>query len=121
MRTFYRVASRCRPSRRDDSTASERRGGAPPPPYVPPERHRSWLAGYSAFDSAEAAAELARKMRGKLGSVVVRYDVPEGADVSWEPVAGDEDRGHVDLFGEPEELHRYLNDDFCLEVDVARR
>ena len=107
--------------KRDYTTASERRRGAPPPPYVPPERHRSWYQGYSAYDTPEAAARPAMKMRGKLGDLIVRYDIPEGVGITWEPVPGDEDSGHFDLFGDKDVLKRYLATDFLLKVEIAGR
>jgi hypothetical protein len=85
-RTFYRVATTFPPSDRDYTAASEPRGGAPPPPYVPPERHRSWYEGFSAYDTSAAAVRLATRMRGKLGDLVVRYDIPEGVGITWVPV-----------------------------------
>jgi hypothetical protein len=120
-RTFYRVAKTFPPTDQDYTTASERRNGAPPPPYIPLDRHRSWYEGYSAFDTQEAAVRLAIRMRGKLGKVIVRYDVPEGVGITWESVPGDEDTGHFDLFGDKNVLKRYLATDFRLEIEGAGR
>ncbi|MGH2531262.1 MAG: hypothetical protein ACRDJW_03045 [Thermomicrobiales bacterium] len=58
-------------------------------------------------------------MRGKLGDLVVRYDIPEGVGISWKPVPGDEDAGHFDLFGDKDVLKRYLVADFFLNIEFA--
>ncbi len=65
--------------------------------------------------------ELATKVRGKLGAYVVRNDIPEVAGVTWEPVAGDEDKGHYDIFGNVDMLKRYVAVDYCIDVGLGRR
>jgi hypothetical protein len=85
---------------------------------------RPALAGvhrYSAFDTAEAAVQLAKRMRVKLGRVIVRYDIPEGVGITWELVPGDEGTGHFDLFGDKEVLKRYPAIAFHLDVVDADR
>jgi len=121
MRTFYRVARTCPPGNDDYTTASERRGGAPPPPYVPPERHRSWYDGLSAYDTIAVARACAIRNRGKLGSWIVRYDIPEGRGITWELFPGDEEDGHYDLFGDREELKSYQDPGSCFKVEIPSR
>lgn len=74
-----------------------------PPDDASDEKKRSWDA-LSAFDTEEGARRQA-KMFTHLGNLIVRYDIPDGSEISWEPSG---EPGHYDLRGEPEELKRYL-------------
>ena len=116
VRSFYRVVSGFPPPDGDYTTASERRKGAPPPAYVPPEKHRSWYHGYSSFDTPDGAKALAIRMRGRFGRLIARYDIPEGAGISWEP--DPDEPGHFDLYGDKEELKTYLAHDYCETVEI---
>ncbi len=99
--TFYRVTKSHPPSDRDYVTRYERLGE--PPADLPEEVRASWCA-FSAFDTEEGAREQAKQVRG-LGKYIVRYDIPEGAGIRCQQTLGP---GHYDLWGDTEELKRYL-------------
>ena len=44
----------------------------------------------------------------RLGTLIVRYDIPEGAGIAWEKSG--KVPHHYDLFGDREGLKRYLSD-----------
>jgi hypothetical protein len=101
VRSFYRVAKNYPPMDQDYVTRQERDGD--PPAHLSREIRRSWDA-LSAYDSEEGARRQAQRFP-KLGRFIVRYDVPEGAGVTWEQTLGP---GHYDLRGDKDELKRYL-------------
>ncbi len=68
----------------------------------------------SAFDTEDAAVAQAKGARGRLGRLIVRYDVPEGAGVTWQQTG--RNPRHFDLFGDHEELKIYLSDEL-LTID----
>ena len=117
VRSFYRIATSFPPPDQDYRSASERRGGAPPPKSLPPDLHRSWYEGLSAYDTLDGAVRQAIDSRGRLGMLIVRYDVPEGSGITWQQ--GRRDPHHYDLYGERDELKRYLAADFMFTVQVA--
>lgn len=102
-RTLYRVARRNPPENEECSTPFDKYGSAPPD--VSEEKRRSWDA-LSAFDSEEGARRLAKQFT-HLGRRIARYDILEGAGITWEQ-SGEE--GHYDLRGDKEELKRCLTD-----------
>lgn len=116
-RSFYRIATAFPPPDGDYRSASERRGGAPPPRSLRPELHRSWYDGLSAYDSPEGAIRQAIDSRGRLGKLIVRFDIPDDSGIAWE--RDRRDPHHVDLYGDREELKRYLAGDFCLTIESA--
>jgi hypothetical protein len=63
----------------------------------------------------EAAIRQAVNTRGRLGRLIVRYDIPEDAGVTWSQTT--RDSNHYDLFGVRQELRRYLALDFRHEID----
>ncbi len=67
-------------------------------------RRRNAPGTPSAFDSAEGARRQAIQYT-HLGRLIARYDIPEGAGITWEQ-SGEE--GHYDLRGPADELKRYL-------------
>jgi hypothetical protein len=84
---------------------------------VPPELHRSWNEGLSAYDNPDGARAQARAQEGRIGWRLVAYDLPEGGPIEWQPYPGDEESGHHDLFGDREALKSFLDPDFCEEID----
>jgi hypothetical protein len=114
-RSFYRIATAFPPPEADYRSASEKRNGAPPPRTLPFELHASWYDGLSCYDTLEAAIRQATDTRGRLGRLIVRYDIPEDAGVTWSQTT--RDQNHYDLFGDRQELRRYLVPDFRHEID----
>jgi hypothetical protein len=104
IRSFYRVAKTYPPGDTEYLTARERRGD--PPAGASEELQRSY-DGLSAFDSSEGARALALRLKGRLGRLIVRYDIPDGSGVVWEKTLGP---GHYDLYGDKSELKRYLTE-----------
>ena len=107
-RSFYRIAKSYPPGDEEYLSLQERKGD--PPADASAEVKRSWSA-LSAFDSEEGARRVAKK-RPRLGSLIVRYDIPDGAGITWEKTLGP---GHYDLRGDKDELKRYLTD-FVVDV-----
>ena len=64
---------------------------------------KSWDA-LSFFDSVDALERQIREIPA-IGRYMCRYDVPEGADVTWEATAPP---GHFDLRGDKEVLKASL-------------
>lgn len=56
----------------------------------------------SAYDSPAGAIRCAVDNRGKLGLLIVHYDIPNGSRITREPVP--RDPGHWDLYGDKEDL-----------------
>jgi hypothetical protein len=104
IRTFFRVATAYPPPDTDYLTARER--GRKPAPNATAQERRSY-DGLSAFDTEEAARRIGRRFK-RLGTLIVRYDIPEGAGIVSEQSGGDPH--HYDLFGDRDELKRYLSD-----------
>jgi hypothetical protein len=102
--SFYRVSKRYPPDERSYLTAKDKLGE--PPEDASEEKKRSWDA-LSAFDTEEGARRQA-KMFTHLGSLIVRYDIPDGSGIRWEQLG---ESGHFDLRGDAEELKSYLADD----------
>ena len=109
VKSFYRIARTYPPGDDEYLTAQQRYGD--PAPNANEAMRRSWT-GLSAYDSEEGARAKAKRLKGKLGGLIVRYDIPEGAGITWDPSFG---AGHHDIRGDVEELKRYLSDDV---VDV---
>lgn len=101
VKSFYRVTKSFPPTEEDYQTRLERDG--PPPDHLPPEVKKSWDA-YSAFDTPEGAIAMARRFK-RLGRHISRYDVPEGAGLTWKQTI---EPGHYDLRGDKEALRRCL-------------
>ena len=57
--------------------------------------------------------------RGRRGNLIVRYDIPEGRGVTWEQ--GRRDPHHYDLYGDRDELRRYLVLDFRIDVEIPSK
>lgn len=92
-RSFYRIARRYPPADEEYLSLQERKGDPPADASDEVKRSRSAL---SAFDSEAGARAMARK-RPRLGTLIVRYDIPIGAAITWEKTLGP---GHFDLRGE---------------------
>jgi hypothetical protein len=112
--SLYRIAKTYPPGDAEVLTAQERYGA--PGEHIPEDVRRTWDA-LSAYDSEERAVkkiEVARsaKRRGRwLGDLVVRYDIPEGSGIRFNPSLGP---GHYDIRGDVEELKRYLAADYAV-------
>jgi hypothetical protein len=101
--SFFRVSKRYPPDDRSYMTPKDKLGE--PPEDASEEKKRSWDA-LSAFDTEDGARQQARRFT-HLGSFIVRYDIPEGAGITWEQSG---EPGHYDLRGNATELKRYLAD-----------
>lgn len=101
--SFYRVAKAYPPG--DDEYRTARDKGLHPPDELTATELRAFNDGYSFYDSEDGARGQAKKRKGKLGTYIVRYDIPEGSGIEWEKTLGP---GHYTLFGSKEELKRYL-------------
>jgi len=101
--SFYRVAKRYPPGDREYLTPQDKFGD--PPDHETPERMASW-DGLSAYDTEDGARRAGRQFT-HLGNVIVRYDIPEGAGITWTPSMAP---GHVDLRGDKEALKGFLTD-----------
>ncbi len=108
-RSFYRVAKKYPPDDTEYLTPQEL--GRKQRPGLTEEQKRSCDA-MSSWDS-EAGARRIGQMFPKSGTLIVRYDIPEGSGIQWEQTI---EPGHYDLRGDKEELKRYLSPDFCKEV-----
>lgn len=95
--SFYRVTKTDPPTDDDYLTPLERFG--PPPDDTDPAKKESWDA-FSAFDTAEGAIRTARRFK-RLGRHIFRYDIPEGAGITWKQTI---EPGHFDLRGDKEAL-----------------
>ena len=100
-RTFYRIAKQFPPGDDEYVTAREKYGD--PDPSLPPAVQRSY-DGYSFYNTIKGARGQAKRARGKLGLLILRYEVPADATITWDC----DDTGHCDLFGDKAELKRYL-------------
>ena len=101
VRSFFRVAKSYPPTDADYRTQRDLRGD--PPPDLTEEELWSWDA-FSAFDTEADARRRGRRFR-RLGTHVVRYDIPAGSGIEWSKTFAP---GHFDLKGDQTELHRYL-------------
>jgi hypothetical protein len=110
IRSFYRIATAFPPPVGDYRTQRQKRGDYPP--TLPADLRESWDHGLSAFDIEDAAVAQAKGARGRLGNLIVRYDIPEGAGIAWQQTG--RNPRHHDLFGDFEELKRYLSDDYII-------
>lgn len=102
-RSFYRVATRFPPKDRSYQTQFARRG--PPDPALPDHIKSNWDA-LSAFDTEEGARRAAQAAP-HLGTLIVRYDIPENSGITWIQSGPD---GHYDLSGDLEFLKACLSD-----------
>lgn len=108
----YRVATENPPP--DEAYLTPRELGRKPRKGATEEEQRS-LDGLSCWDSEEGARAMARRFP-KIGHLIVRYDIPEGAGLTWDQTIQE---GHYDLWGDREArqgLKRYLASDFLAEV-----
>lgn len=101
VKTFYRATKTNPPTDRDYVLLAERKG--PPSPDLPEEVRQSYYA-FSAYDTIAGLKEQARQIRG-MGRHICRYVIPEGAGITWKQTLAP---GHYDLWGDKEELKRYL-------------
>ena len=104
-KSFFRIAKTYPPGDDEYLTARQRYGD--PAPHSNDAVKRSW-DGLSAYDSEDGAREKAKRLKGRLGALIVRYEIPEGAGIAWEPSFGG---GNHDLFGDVAEFKGYLSDD----------
>jgi hypothetical protein len=101
VKTFYRACKSNPPTDKDYQLLVERKG--PPPLDLPEEIRQSYYA-FSAYDTVAGMKAQIRQVRG-MGRHIFRYDIPEGAGISWKQTLGP---GHYDLVGDKEELKQYL-------------
>lgn len=111
VQAFFRMATTYPPGDDDYLTRQDRQG--PPKSSVRPDVREAWNA-FSAFDSLEAAVSKILELDGLRGWLVVRYDVPVDSGIRWKRTFGPD---HYSLWGDAEELKRYLSD---VVVDVSR-
>lgn len=110
MPSFYRVAKRFPPGDEEYLTARER---GVRPRRASTEGERRALDALSAFDTEEGARQIGRRWPTH-GSLIVRYDILDvGSGISWAPTFGP---GHMSLWGDREEIKRYLVLDFLASV-----
>jgi hypothetical protein len=107
--TLYRVAKEYPPSADELRSPEEAKRKQPAP--LSEEDRASWDA-LSLWDSEEGARKIGQKYP-KAGSLIVRFDIPEGSGLRCVPHGPP---GHFDLRGDKEELRRYLASDFLAEV-----
>jgi hypothetical protein len=100
-KTFYRACKTNPPTDKDYVLLFERKGH--PSPELPEELRASYYA-FSAYDSVAGLKEQIRQIPG-MGRHIFRYDIPEGSGITWKQTLGP---GHYDLFGDKEDLKRYL-------------
>lgn len=108
VKQFFRIAKRYPPGDDEYLTNADKQG--PPSATLPDDVRRSWNA-LSAYDSEEGARRQAQRFP-RLGAKIVRYDIPEGAAITWEKTFGP---GHYDLRGDIDSLRSYLAE---VEIDV---
>lgn len=101
LNVFYRVTKTNPPTDKDYVTRYERLGE--PPEDISEELRESYKA-HTAFDTVEGARDQARQVPG-IGKYIFRYDIPEDAKLIWKQTLGP---GHYDIWGDKEELKRYL-------------
>lgn len=108
--SLYRAVTKKIPVPKDYQSPQER--GRIPPEDASEEDLQGWDA-LSAWDTAELAAAAALTMRS--AKWVVRYDIPEGHGIRYEPSPPP---GHYHLWigGVYEELHGYLVLDSAEEI-----
>jgi hypothetical protein len=99
VRSFYRVAKTFPPG--DDEYLTPREPGRKPRANASAEEVRS-LDGLISLDSEDGARRVAQQFP-KVGSLIVRYDLPDGAGIIAEQTIT---AGHYDLYGDKEELKR---------------
>ncbi len=76
------------------------------------------MDGLSSSDLLEWCVRKAKRF-ANLGDYVVRYTIPLGAPI--EAIPWENDPNHIDLFGDPEELKKYLDEDFCYKIERPNR
>lgn len=106
--TLYRGVSTFPPAPKDYRTYASR--GRMPPEDASEDDLRGWNA-LSSWISAELAHNAAAGMLS--AKYIVRYRIPDGAGVRFEPSPPD---GHWHIWDDSEELHGYLDQDFKEEV-----
>ena len=108
-KSLYRIAKTFPPGDDEYQTAQDRLGELGE--HIPEAVRRSWdaLSAYDTEAGARKRVKAARKGRRPLGDLIVRYDIPEGSGLTYEPSLGP---GHYDIRGDVEELKRYLSDDY---------
>lgn len=107
--TLYRVAKNWSPS--DAEYLSPQEQGRKPRKDATAEELRSQDA-LSFWDTEEGARRIGLRYP-KSGTLIVRYDIPEGSGIRYEPTIA---LGHYDLRGDKEELKTYLAKDFRVGV-----
>ena len=94
---FYRVV-RTDPPTREDMLSLAARGRTP---KQLTERERWMAQGLSVFDSVAGAERVARRARGRIGTLVAELDVPYSGPVTYELTG---DHGHYTAWGEPDDV-----------------
>ena len=106
---FYRAANRNPPKYKWFQSHQERRGD--PDSSLPPHVREAW-DGCSAFDSEDGARRAALE-QPSLGHLILRFDIPEGAGITWTPSGP---AGHFDLRGGADLLKQFLSKDYEAKV-----
>ncbi|HEV2127790.1 MAG TPA: hypothetical protein VGR22_04135 [Thermomicrobiales bacterium] len=105
-RLFYRLVEGNPPSLRD--VMSYKALGRP---LLNEANREVWAGGVSVQNTMAQAHNRAKVLRGKTHVAVL--EIPDGANVRWERTG--EKRGHVTLWGDPQELLSYVRDVIGLE------
>ncbi len=101
---FYRIATGF--PRPDDDYRTAREKGRQLRRPLSPDLQVAYDHGVSAFDTAEAAIAQAVLARGRLGVMIVRYDILRGIGIRWEQTSINPN--HFTLYGDSAELPRCL-------------
>ncbi len=110
--TFYRVTKRVPPD--DDFYLTPQETYGDPFPGLSIEDQQAWDA-WSFYNSEDGARRCA-KQNTHLGGKIVRFEIPEGVGITWDPP---DDEGHQNVRGDKEVLKRYLVEDWFARVKQA--
>ena len=113
VRSFYRVAKRFPPDDEFYLTHQDKYGD--PPEGALEETRRAWDA--LSFYNSEAGARRCGEENTHLGGRIVRFRIPEGVGLTWDPP---DDDGHQNVRGDREKLKLYLDVDYVARVHVRR-
>ena len=104
------------PLRDQDYLPAGKRGTRLRFPLATEEARRQWNEGLSVFDTQAAAISAARAARGRLGRIVVRFDIPPNSAFQWQQTG--KNPNHFTLYGNLPELHGYIVPDSAIEVEI---
>lgn len=114
LRFFYRVSKKVPPDDAFYLTPQEKYGD--PPAGAPEETRRAWDA--LSFYTSEEGARLCGKEHTHLGGKIVRFRIPEGAGITWDPP---DEEGHCNVRGDKETIERFWDVDYVARVNATSR